>query len=195
MKSEIMEQSIKLFEKKGFAETSIQDIVDALGVTKGTFYYYFKSKEELLMDIHRSYIEELLRWQEDILEDKHKNCKSKLREIIALIIRKIRTHRSHASIFFRELRNLNDDHLDEVLAKRDQFRFSLQKLIEEGVQRGEFRQDLRPDIVVFAVLGMCNWSYSWYNPEGEVSEEELTQIYVKLILNGLENPLVDRNEH
>ena len=46
MKQKIKNTSISLFEQKGFAETSIQDIVDSLGVTKGTFYYYFASKEE-----------------------------------------------------------------------------------------------------------------------------------------------------
>ena len=60
VKEKITAQSIRLFEKKGFTETSIQDIVDSLGVTKGTFYYYFSSKEELLMDIHLGYIDELL---------------------------------------------------------------------------------------------------------------------------------------
>ncbi|MES9741731.1 helix-turn-helix domain-containing protein, partial [Priestia megaterium] len=52
MKDLMMERSIQLFAQKGFKETSIQDIVNELNVTKGTFYYYFKSKQELLMDIH-----------------------------------------------------------------------------------------------------------------------------------------------
>ncbi len=51
MKEKIIEKAIELFEKKGFSTTSIQDIVDELGVTKGSFYYYFSSKEQLLMDI------------------------------------------------------------------------------------------------------------------------------------------------
>lgn len=60
MKAKITEHSIRLFEQKGFTETSIQDIVDSIGVTKGTFYYYFSSKEQLLMDIHMDYITKLL---------------------------------------------------------------------------------------------------------------------------------------
>ena len=63
MKEEITRHSVKLFQQKGFSETSIQDIVDSLGVTKGTFYYYFKSKEQLLMEIHSRYIDDLLHRQ------------------------------------------------------------------------------------------------------------------------------------
>ena len=48
MKRKIIEESIDLFDKKGFNNTSIQNIVDSIGVTKGTFYYYFSSKQELL---------------------------------------------------------------------------------------------------------------------------------------------------
>ena len=60
MKAELIKESINLFVEKGYSATSIQDIVDKLGVTKGSFYYHFKSKEALLMHIHVSYIDDLL---------------------------------------------------------------------------------------------------------------------------------------
>ena len=63
MKNQILKKSIDLFDDKGFKETTIQDIVDQLDVTKGTFYYYFNSKQEVLRDIHLEYIEGLLQEQ------------------------------------------------------------------------------------------------------------------------------------
>ena len=68
MKAELIQASIGLFVEKGFSATSIQDIVDRVGVTKGSFYYHFKSKEELLMHIQASYIDDLLTRQNQILE-------------------------------------------------------------------------------------------------------------------------------
>ncbi|MEH7546671.1 MULTISPECIES: TetR/AcrR family transcriptional regulator [Bacillaceae] len=55
MKQKLIETGIQLFDQNGFKSTSVQDIVQLLGVTKGTFYYYFNSKEELLKDIHLIY--------------------------------------------------------------------------------------------------------------------------------------------
>lgn len=186
MKDKITEQSIKLFVRKGFTETSIQDIVDALGVTKGTFYYYFTSKEELLMDIHLSYINDMLRHQEKILKDTAKTCKQKLFDIVFMLISNIKTQGPAAKIFFREMRNLNEERLSYIIPKRDQFRFNMEKLVLDGIKKGEFRSDLNPSIVTFGILGMANWSYQWFSPSGEVSDWEVAQVFVEILLNGIQ---------
>ncbi|MDN4493520.1 TetR/AcrR family transcriptional regulator [Ureibacillus aquaedulcis] len=185
MRGRIIKESIDLFDKKGFSKTSIQDIVDAIGVTKGTFYYYFKSKQELLRDIHLNYILELLKEQEIILNDEFISCKEKMNRLIYLIIRNIKIHGKSARVFTREVRHLDNEQVKSVNAYRKEFRLNLQKLIEEGIAKGEFRENLRSDIVIFGILGMVNRSYNWYNPDGEVSEEELVNIYMDLILNGI----------
>ncbi|MDF0725425.1 TetR/AcrR family transcriptional regulator [Cytobacillus sp. S13-E01] len=187
MKERITEQSKALFEKKGFTETSIQDIVDSLGVTKGTFYYYFSSKEELLMDIHIRYIENLLHLQAKILADTSKDCKTKLYEIVYMLIHIIEEQGASARVFFRELRNLNEEHLSQILPKRDQFRLNLQTLLEQGVKDGEFRGDLSVEIVTFGILGITNWSYNWFNPKGKLKDKEVARIFVEMILNGIED--------
>ncbi|SFD93883.1 transcriptional regulator, TetR family [Bacillus sp. OV194] len=185
MKEKITECSIRLFEKKGFSETSIQDIVDALGVTKGTFYYYFASKEELLMNIHNRYIDELLNQQERIISDETKSSKEKLFEIVYALIGNIRQAGASAKVFFREIKNLNEERLSLIIPKRDRFRFNLEQLIHDGIENGEFRSDLNESIVTFGVLGAANWSYQWFNPDGMMSEREVAEIFVEMILNGI----------
>ncbi|RFU64166.1 TetR/AcrR family transcriptional regulator [Bacillus sp. V59.32b] len=185
MKEKIMEASIHLFDEKGFMETSVQEIVEYIGVTKGTFYYYYKSKEELLRDINHNYIDNLVKKQEAILKDGNKDCTSKLQEIIYMVIANIKPYKKNARIFFREMRHLSESHLEEIKAKRNLFRKNYQKLIEEGATLGVFNQNFSPDILTFGILGITNWSYYWYNPEGEVSEKELSEIFVDLILNGI----------
>ncbi|SES01623.1 TetR/AcrR family transcriptional regulator [Salipaludibacillus aurantiacus] len=185
MKEKILAKSIGLFEKKGFSETSIQDIVDVLGVTKGTFYYYFKSKEELLMDIHLRYISDIVEHQKKIIEDTGKDSRTKLFDIVYMLLKSIETQGASARVFFREMRHLSDKHLEEIIPKRDQFFDQLKAMIEEGMSKGEFRSDLRSDIVTFAVLGACNWSYQWFNPNGPVPDYEIAEIYLEIFLNGI----------
>lgn len=184
MKQKIIEQSIQLFESKGFSETSIQDIVNALGATKGTFYYYFPSKEQLLMDIHSNYINELLEKQREIMNSSD-DYKTKVIDVVRLLITDIKPHGQRARIFYRELMNLNEGNQQIITEKRKEFRFNLQELIEKGMDNGEFHRDLKADMVCFAILGMCNWSYNWFDPAGPVSDQELTEIYAKTLLDGI----------
>lgn len=185
MKEKIIETSIELFDQKGFKETSVQEIVEAMGVTKGAFYYYYKSKEELLKDICISYIEDLLQQQQRILQNVEKSCTEKLHEIVYMLLRNIKARRKSARIFFREMRHLHEAHLQEIKAKRRAFRENYQKLIEEGIAKGEFKQTPIPHMVTFGILGITNWSYYWFNPDGEISEKQLAEIYVDLVLNGI----------
>jgi AcrR family transcriptional regulator len=187
MKEKIIETSIELFDQKGFKETAVQEIVESLEVTKGAFYYYFKSKEELLRDICLTYIEDLLQQQECILRDENKDCTTKLYEIVYMLIHSIKTKRKSARIFFREMRHLHEAHLQEIKAKRRAFRENYQKLIEDGIAKGEFKEMPTPHMVTFGILGITNWSYYWFHPEGEISEEKLAEIYIDLILNGIKN--------
>lgn len=187
MKDKLTKQSILLFEKKGFSQTSIQDIVNAMEVTKGTFYYYFTSKEQLLMDIHNDYITNLLERQYRIVNDEHLSQKEILKRIIRLLITDIADKGPSARVFFREIRHLANENIENIKQKRNQFRLNIEKVIEEGSKQGEFREGLRADILAFGILGVTNWSYNWYKTNGEVSSDELVDIYADMILTGIAN--------
>lgn len=184
MKEAITTHSVKLFQEKGFSETSIQDIVDSLSVTKGTFYYYFKSKEQLLMDIHSRYIDDLLNRQTNIIENEQ-NCQSKIVKIIELIICDIKTQRPNGRVYFREMRNLAAENADIIKEKRKKFRNNIEQVIIEGIETGEFRNSLQPKMITFAILGVTNWSYEWMNPSGDVSVEELAEMFSDFVLHGI----------
>jgi TetR/AcrR family transcriptional regulator, cholesterol catabolism regulator len=184
MKEELTRHSVKLFQQKGFSETSIQDIVDSLGVTKGTFYYYFKSKEQLLMEIHSRYIDDLLHRQKMVIENEE-TCQNKIAKIIELIILDIKTQGPNGRIYLREMRNLSTENADIIKAKRSKFRHNIEQVIIEGIDSGEFRKELQPKLITFAVLGVTNWSYQWMDPSGDVSVEELAIMFSDFVLHGI----------
>ncbi|TWE08313.1 TetR family transcriptional regulator [Neobacillus bataviensis] len=99
MKHKLIETGIQLFDQNGFKSTSVLDIVQLLGVTKGTFYYYFNSKEELLKDIHLIYIEGLVQQQEKIIQNLKTTYTQKLNEIVQLLIRKYKNRAAECPYF------------------------------------------------------------------------------------------------
>lgn len=185
MKNKIIKASIPLFDEKGYSETSIQDIVDSLGVTKGTFYYYYKSKQELLKDIDLNFINYMLEQQKFILIENTQSNEDKIYDVIYMIIRSIRTKKQEARTLVREIRHLEKTNLDEIKSKRREFRLIFQNLIEDGVRAGEFKDNIRSDLLAMGILGMTNWSYYWYNPDGEILEEELADMLMEMIKNGI----------
>lgn len=185
MKEKIIEKAIELFEKKGFSTTSIQDIVDELGVTKGSFYYYFSSKEQLLMDIYNEYITNLLDRQTKIIANKTLSPKEQLIEIIRLLIDDLIENGPRARIYFREMRHLSEDHINTIKKIRKQFRKNIETVIRTGEKQGVFKDQLPADILAFALLGLTNWSYNWYTPDGEIPPDQLVKIYSELLLTGL----------
>src|SRR5699024_7064263 len=114
IKEEITKHSVQVIEKKGCSQTSIQDIEDAVDVTTGTFYYYFSSNSQLLMDIHLQYIDNLLSRQQMIFDNTSLSNKARLEEIILMLIKDIKKKGSSGRVFFREIRHLNNMNISKV---------------------------------------------------------------------------------
>ncbi|MBM3225205.1 MAG: hypothetical protein FJZ47_15585 [Candidatus Tectomicrobia bacterium] len=58
-------------------------------------------------------------------------------------------------------------------------------LLQQGIDAGVLRSDLDVKVTGYAILGMCNWVYRWYNPEGKLSAEDIAAIFTTLVLDGL----------
>lgn len=185
MKEELTKQSIQLFERKGFSSTSVQDIVDSIGVTKGTFYYYFTSKETLLMDIHLRYIDDLLDRQKKVL-DSNESCRNQLAKIVEMLINDIESQASNVRVYIREMRHLSEENNSVIKNKRRMFHLAIEQVIKEGIDKKEFRENLEPKMTTFAILGVTNWSYEWFDPSGHVSSKELATMYMDFILHGID---------
>lgn len=82
------------------------------------------------------------------------------------------------------MKSLSDESKTELVRKRELFRINLQTLLEEGKLNKEFKKDLQADIVSFGILGMTNWSYQWFNPQGKVSDKEVSKIFTDMVLEG-----------
>src|SRR5699024_1203248 len=133
IKDQITKHSIQLFEEKGFSQTSIQDIVEVLDVTKGTFYYYFSSKEQLLMDIHLQYIDNILLRQKKIYDNSSLKYKEKLKQTIERLISDINEKGSSVRVFVREIRHLNNTTTLKIKEKRNKFRLKIENVVQEGI--------------------------------------------------------------
>ena len=100
----------------------------------------------------------------------------------------MRDYLPHIKVFFNEFENITEtDRFKEIVKKRDQFFDLLYSLIKAGIKSKQFRNDIHPGLVTMLLMGMLNWFYQWYRPDGELSAEEIAVDVEKIIFEGVLN--------
>jgi AcrR family transcriptional regulator len=172
--------------RKGFHGAVAQDLADAVGLMKGTLYYHIHSKDELLFQIHQQVTEEGIRVWSSIV---HKDAAPTqlLQEMIVAHCRVMDQYRDSVAVFSEEMKYLSPESFKKVIERRDVYTSLLEDVIARGMSTGEFR-DFGSRIPTLIILGMLNGMYRWYRPGGELSPEEIGNIFLRLLLNGVVVP-------
>ena len=186
LRDQIVNASLKLFLEKGYQATTIQEIIDAANCSKGGFYHHFVSKEDLLYLIHDTFITYELQQAEAVLKLPG-TASSRLRQMIIDLVESIELYRPHVTVFFEERRLLSYEKFALVKQKRDVYEHLFQRVVEEGIQTGEFRADTDSRVIVFAIFGMCNWTYQWLQSNKGYGVRAIGQMFCDLLFQGLQS--------
>lgn len=163
---------------------SVKKIVDEVGTSKGGFYHYFSSKDEVLFLIHDEFITYALQKANEGFNN-HESPTNKLRDIIINFVKVFDIYQAHISVFYQEQIYLPERYETMIKKKRDQFRDIIIETIQLGVESGEFRKELHPVITGMSLLGMVNWIYKWYRKDGEKSIEEIARYFEDIIIHAV----------
>ncbi len=180
----LLDAAVGLFGEQGFHATSVREIVAVANLTKGAFYHHFESKEAVLAEIHDAFIDAHLERQRRILAREasaHQNLYSLMHLAVSVIAR----YRPYVAVFFQERRALSGERHDEVLRKRDEAMASYRSTVRRGVEDGEFRADVDPDLAALGALGMCDWTYQWFSPQGRLSVDDVARGFALIVLRGI----------
>jgi AcrR family transcriptional regulator len=179
----IVEAAIDCFFERGYDGTSVQDVVERAGVTKGAFYHHFTKKEDLLLHIHDRFMDQ----QMQALEAGTAGDLPP-REALTLLIEEIVVSAAEFQreyvIFFEQRRNLSGEPFEKVRAKRDEYERRVVQTIEDGIARGDLRDVPSAQVLAFGIIGMAAWSYHWYRPSG-MTPREIGRMYASVVLDGV----------
>ncbi len=151
-------------------------------MSKATLYGYFPSKEDLLAAIfHRTMtlVEEGLR---DI-ERRGAPPAEQLRQVIRHQVRTVVAERSFLTVFFGEEPNLPARLARSIARRKAGYDRAVQGIVERGVRSGAFAVP-EPRLLVWALLGMSNWVYRWYNPAGAWDADAIAEAFIALVEPG-----------
>lgn len=182
---EICRIAARVFYEKGYDGASMQEIATAVGLTKAGLYHHIGSKDHLLYEI-MNYGMDIL--QETVLE-KVKNIadpREKLRQtIIGHIDLIVRARDQEITVILHENRSLKGALHKKINARKREYIHYLEDLISKVQAQKGGKSLLEPRTAAFALLGIINWLYQWYQPEGPVKQTELAQAYADFFFRGL----------
>lgn len=181
---DIVATAARLFKEKGYRATTLEDIAAAVGMLKGSLYYYIRSKEELLYLVVRDPIREVYSELEAIVAAELPFTE-KIAQAIANHMTVFHLHYPHIAVYLHDYRHLMDKLEQNVIETPKQYQRLWDTLLRQGIAAGEIRNDVDVTMAGYALLGMCNWAYRWYNPAGRLSPQEVADVFTKIALQGL----------
>lgn len=169
---------------QGYDMTSVSEIASALGLSKGTVMHHFGSKDRMLQELSLEYMRRRLA-ELEVIEESLPSPEDRLAAIILALVTAFRDDQAATVAFSREFtRFVNDPVMDEVRVLRRRYTDMVRGVLEDGMASGVFRE-ADPTIVTLQIIGMCNWSWTWLDPEGRLSVDEIAEIYVRVVLCGM----------
>ena len=183
-REQILNGAARVFSKKGYHASTVDEIAKELGLTKASIYYYVSDKSDLLYQLYKRAMTMLLESQAAIMA-RPDSPDAKLQAMIEEYVRIVGGATAmYSVVVLREHHALPPRKRKEIIALRDQYEQTYQQCIQEGIEQGIFEaQDVK--MASYVVLGALNWIPNWYNPRGPLSKEQIGRMFAEQLVRGL----------
>jgi AcrR family transcriptional regulator len=183
VREKIRAAAVQLFSEMGYHAAPLRNIAELAGIQAASIYYHYPGKQALLVEIMDTHMRQLNASLEGILAQPG-SVADRLYEAIASHIRLHTTHKAEFFIIDTEIRALEGEYREQILALRDQYEHLLQRLLQEGVDQGVLRPtDVK--VTSYAVIAMCTQVAAWFRAPGRLTVQQVIDIYSQIIAQGL----------
>ena len=184
--AEIYRTSAQIILRKGYDATSVNDIANALGMTKAGLYHYINGKKELLFDIMNFGLGEL---DEEVATPAEaiQDPAARLRFVVAAHARLVTRGQGAITILVDEITALTPPQQRKITQRKRAYFDFLRGTLDELKAAGQL-QDVDTTAATFSLLGMINWLSRWFRQGGALTEEQAADQLVRIALHGLLRP-------
>jgi AcrR family transcriptional regulator len=177
--------ALRLFRDKGYHATSMRDIAAEVGINKGSLYSYIRSKEDLLIPFFERAMGLLLAEIEAISANESLTPTERLKCALKAHILNVTENLDILTVYLSEWRQLTADSLSTVRQQRERYAALFLAIIEDGIERGEFRASIDPRISALGMIGMCNYLFRWYRQNGRLAPDQIAAELTDMLLHGV----------
>lgn len=179
-KEEILRAAAEVFIEKGYHGTTMEEIAARLLMTKGSMYYYFKNKDDLLFHCHQMIMDQSIKEMEKIINSSLTPTRM-LEEAIRSHIKLATSEKAIFMVMDKPNQHFQDEYLQHILEARTDYAKYFDKILMLGIENKEFAE-VEIKMVRMIILGALNWIQEWYNPAGEKNPGELADTFTHYLL-------------
>lgn len=183
-KDAILSEAKQLFSVKGYKGTTLRDLTSSFGVSRPSIYYYYKSKMEILSELHSKGFNEAMNNFDRILSN-DLNTKEKFRQILEVHTRNLANDTELSKIFYLDEMEMPGKLRNEIKKRRRGYTDKIVKVYKKGVEEGIFKK-IDPKMAVYLLLGACNWLTMWYSPGKEIKPDTIVDYLMEILTEGYE---------
>lgn len=181
----ILDRSAEIFARKGVSATTIREIADAVGVYSGALYHYFPSKEAIVTELIREYIEDLSARCKDVLARELPPVE-RLEALVEVALATSEQYHGATSIWRREGEYMRERLVEaDMTATADMMQIAWRDAITEGVAAGDLRADLDPEIFRELLYDAVWHASRWFRPDPERTLPDLARTVVSVFVDGM----------
>ena len=184
-RDELLELAATMFADRGLRATTVRDIADAAGILSGSLYHHFSSKEEMVDEVLRSFLDWLFDRYQHII-DTEPNPLARLEGLFMASFDAIEHHHAEVVIYQDEAKRLSGQerfgYIDELNRRQ---RKMWVDLLNEGIEQGYFHPDIDVDLVYRFIRDTTWVSVRWYQPGGPLTAEQVGRQYLSIVLGGI----------
>lgn len=182
-RQEICEIATRLFVEKGFEKTTIRDIAKAGKMNSSALYYYFEDKEAILYEILMEIMDTSLEQMREI-DRSGLATKKKIDAVIKLHTQIYGVDPVRMGLIVFNQKSLSPEHWAELKSKQREYTDIVARILKKMREGGEIA-DIDPTVCTFALFGMVQWAFGWYNPKGAISPDQLSDIFTHIFTRGI----------
>ncbi|WP_431028912.1 TetR/AcrR family transcriptional regulator [Lysinibacillus sp. LZ02] len=181
-REEILKSALAIVNKKGYEGTTMEEIAAGLLMTKGSLYYYFKNKDDLIFQCHNFVLSKAVKEHEQCLQaESVESAEETLTKMIQIHMHYALHEKESFNLIIEPQKAYKAEYLEPVLQLRRHYAGLFDEIIERGVGSGEFTVQ-EPVIFRQFILGGLNWVQQWVKSRGRLAYDEITDLFVKYIL-------------
>jgi len=183
-KEQVIRSAAQLFREKGYAASSMRDLAQKLGIEAASLYSHIKSKEEILQSLCFDMATEFRKSLQEV-ESKKVSASEKLKLGIIGHIQVMAKDLVASAVFMNEHRHLSQPYLRDFLLLRINYINRFKDIIEEGINKGEFKENIDKKLAVMTLFSSLNWMPMWYDPHSNVMPADIGQQLADMLVTGL----------